>query len=170
MPQPETYSFEDTGWIPNSRLPVLVYREVDNAHAPSDCKQLFARNQWLGAWVDGIFPFHRFHSTAHEVLGVVEGSGSIVLGGPGGQHVEVAAGDVVVLPAGTGHCNGGSASDFVVVGAYPEGMSWDLCQGDPREHDEVLVNIEAVPLPGTDPVHGADGPLIAIWHVGSTAS
>jgi uncharacterized protein YjlB len=49
-------------------------------------------------------------------------------------------------------------------------MSWDLRQGDPREHDEALANIEAVPLPGTDPVHGADGPLITIWRVGSSAS
>jgi len=31
MTQPETYSFDDSGGIPNSRLPVLVYRDVPDA-------------------------------------------------------------------------------------------------------------------------------------------
>jgi uncharacterized protein YjlB len=124
---------------------------------------LFARNGWLGAWVDGIFPFHHFHSIAHEVLGIVAGTAAVVLGGPGGRRVEVAPGDVLVLPAGTGHCNAGSSADLLVVGAYPNGMRYDLRRGDPAERDEVLANIAAVPLPDTDPVHGAGGPLAEIW-------
>jgi uncharacterized protein YjlB len=51
----------------------------------------------------------------------------------------------------------------LVVGAYPNGMRWDLRRGDPAERDQVLANIEAVPLPDADPVHGPDGPLIEIW-------
>jgi uncharacterized protein YjlB len=163
MTRPETYSFGASGGFPNSRLPVLVYRNVEKADSPKECQELFAVNGWLGAWVNGIFPFHRLHSTAHEVLGIVEGSGSIVLGGPGGRSVDVAAGDVLVLPAGVGHSNGGSVTDLVVVGAYPNGMSWDLHQGRPVDDDKVLANIEAVPLPDTDPVHGPDGPLVSIW-------
>jgi uncharacterized protein YjlB len=55
MTLPETQSFDDAGGIPNSRLPVLVYHDVEGARAPSECGKLFARNRWLGAWVDGIF-------------------------------------------------------------------------------------------------------------------
>jgi uncharacterized protein YjlB len=113
--------------------------------------------------VDGIYPFHHFHSTAHEVLGIVAGSASVVLGGPKGLRFEIGRGDVVVLPAGTGHCNAGSSGDLLVVGAYPHGMRWDLRRGDAAERDEVVANIAAVPLPDTDPVHGADGPLTGIW-------
>jgi uncharacterized protein YjlB len=68
-----------------------------------------------------------------------------------------------VLPAGTGHCNEGSSGDLLVVGAYPDGMPWDIRRGDPAEHDEAVANIEAVPLPGTDPVEGADGALTGLW-------
>jgi uncharacterized protein YjlB len=163
MTQPETYSFDDSGVIPNSRLPVLVYRDVHDAREATECAELFARNDWLGAWVNRIHPFHRFHSTAHEVLGIVEGSGALILGGPDGCRFELERGDVLVLPAGTGHSNAGPSTDLLVVGAYPNGMEWDLRQGNPAERDEVLVNIAAVPLPDTDPVHGPAGPLTEIW-------
>jgi uncharacterized protein YjlB len=163
MTSPETHRLEDAGGIPNSPLPVLVYHDIEGAHTARDCEELFARNGWLGAWVDGIYAFHHFHSTAHEVLGIVAGTASVILGGPTGRRFEVARGDVVVLPAGSGHCNAGSSADLLVVGAYPNGMRWDLRRGDAAERDEVLANIAAVPRPDTDPVHGADGPLTEIW-------
>jgi uncharacterized protein YjlB len=75
----------------------------------------------------------------------------------------VRTGDVLVLPAGTGHCNAGSTDDLLVIGAYPDGMSWDLRRGDPAEHDEVLQNINKVPLPKADPVEGASGSLLGLW-------
>ena len=71
--------------------------------------------------------------------------------------------DVVVLPAGTGHCNAGSDAGLLVVGGYPTGMRWDLCRGDPDEHDEVLANIARVPIPDHDPVQGKNGPLVELW-------
>jgi uncharacterized protein YjlB len=163
MTQPETHSFDDAGGIPNSRLPVLVYHEVEDARAAGECKELFARNGWLGAWVNGIFSFHHFHSTTHEVLGIVAGSAAVILGGPAGRRFKVERGDVLVLPAGTGHFNAGSSDDLLVVGAYPNGMQWDLRRGDPAERDEVLANIAAVPLPDSDPVYGSRGSLVEIW-------
>jgi hypothetical protein len=57
----------------------------------------------------------------------------------------------------------GLPCDLLVVGAYPNGMRWDLRRGDPAARAEILANIEAVPLPDTDPVHGPDGPLTEIW-------
>lgn len=168
MPSPEAHHFEDAGAIPNSRLPVLVYHEIAEARAAQDCMALFARNGWRGAWVDGIYPFHHFHSTAHEVLGIVAGSASVVLGGPDGRQFEVVQGDVLVLPAGTGHFNAGASADLQVVGAYPGGMWCDLRRGDPAERDEVLANIAAVSLPDTDPVAGADAPLTELWSAGTS--
>jgi uncharacterized protein YjlB len=155
---PETHHFDDDGaGFPNSRLPVLVYHDV------GDCEARFRRHDWTGAWRNGIYSFHHFHSIAHEVLGVVSGSASVVLGGPAGRTFEVRPGDVLVLPAGTGHFNAGSSRDFLVVGAYPGGMDWDIRRGDPGERETVLSNLAAVPVPPTDPVHGPDGPLVHLW-------
>ncbi|HKH23293.1 MAG TPA: hypothetical protein VKA88_06695 [Solirubrobacterales bacterium] len=159
---PEAERFEDDGGIPNSRLPVLIYRDVEAAWDADACEELFESNGWVPDWRDGIFSFHHFHSIAHEVLGIVGGTATVKLGGPSGRSFEIGAGDVLVLPAGTGHCNEGSSGDLLVIGAYPDGMPWDLRRGDPGEHDEVIANIEAVPLPGADPVEGADGALTAL--------
>jgi uncharacterized protein YjlB len=154
---PETHHFADDGAIPNNPLPVLVYHGVD------DCEARFARHGWGGSWRNGIFDFHHFHSTAHEVLGILDGRASVQLGGPEGERFEVGPGDVLVLPAGTGHRNLGSSPDLLVAGAYPGGQRWDLRRGDPSEHDEMLANIAAVALPTSDPVLGADGPLVELW-------
>lgn len=158
----ETLHFEDDGGIPNSPLPVLVHRGVPEAGEAGRCERLFADNGWLGAWRDGIYPFHHFHSIAHELLGIVAGSATLILGGPKGSEIEVTQGDVLVLPAGTGHCNVGDRG-LVVIGAYPNGMQWDICRGDPAEHDDAVRRIRAVPLPDSDPVGGAGGPLRQMW-------
>jgi uncharacterized protein YjlB len=162
--RPETHTFDDDGRIPNSRLPVLVYPGALDSDADARAyEELFAENGWLGAWRDGIYPFHHFHSTAHEVLGIAAGSAEVTLGGPGGHRFELRSGDVVVLPAGTGHCNLGASPDLLVVGAYPNGMDWDLRRGDPAEHDEAVANIVRVPLPDQDPVQGEGGGLVELW-------
>jgi len=87
----------------------------------------------------------------------------VALGGPSGETIAVQTGDVLVLPAGTGHCNAGASDDLLVVGAYPDGMDWDLRRGDPTERNEVLANIPAVPLPRCDPGEGRGGALDRLW-------
>lgn len=163
---PETALFKDDGIFPNSRLPVLIYRQAfvtDSPDAASVMESCFAANGWTGAWRDGVYPFRHCHSTTHEVLGVFRGSATLELGGSSGGKFQVKAGDVIVIPAGVAHrCPGGS-EDFRVVGAYPEGRSWDVLRGEPGERPSADKNIAAVPLPERDPVHGSKGLLRNLW-------
>ncbi len=101
MTQPETYHFSDDGRFPNSSLPLLVYRGAIPADARA-MERTFRVNGWSNVWRNGIFGYHHFHSIAHEVLGIAAGEACVEFGGPGGQTVEVRAGDVVVIPAGVG--------------------------------------------------------------------
>ena len=163
--QPERLRFADDGRIPNSRLPALLYRRRGPAHGMDAVafERLFAAHGWRGAWCDGIYPFHHFHSTSHEVLGIAGGSARVALGGPAGRQLQVGTGDVLVIPAGVGHRLERADAGFLVVGAYPDGRGWDLCRGEPAERTRVLRNLAAVPLPASDPVHGATGPLLSAW-------
>jgi uncharacterized protein YjlB len=151
---------ERDGEIPNHpRLPVLIYRGA--GLGAGDAAHVFAAHGWGGAWTDGVFDFHHFHSTSHEVLAVVAGSATLELGGPQGTAFEVTAGDVLVLPAGTGHRRAGAGRDgFTVVGAYPRGQEdYDVlraAESDAAARDR----IGSVALPADDPV-GGDG--VARW-------
>lgn len=167
--QTELFHLPTGGAIPNNKLAVVLERGVRAvADGPSACEQLFLGNEWGGAWRNGVFSFHHFHSTSHEVLGVVRGTATLTLGGPQGQQLEVTTGDVVVLPAGTGHKRDLASPDFLVIGAYPPGQEhYDLRRGDPGELERALSNISAVALPRRDPVGGSAGPLIEAWDIES---
>ncbi|MGV8854495.1 MAG: cupin domain-containing protein [Devosia sp.] len=157
--------FTDDGRFPNSRQPVLIYgRAVAPEHAsPEAMEALFDGNGWPSQWRSGVYDFHHYHSTAHECLGVARGSAELRLGGPIGRVFAVTAGDVVVLPAGTTHQRVSASDDFLVVGAYPPGANWDLLRGEPGERPAADQRIAAVPLPKSDPVGGAVGPVLEKW-------
>ncbi len=163
---PEQFRFEDDGTIPNSRLTLLLYRDA-LPREPAAIERHFAANGWSNSWRDGIYGFHHFHSIAHEVLGVASGEAKVTFGGEAGETLLLTAGDVVVIPAGVGHCNRGASPDFLVVGAYPGGADWDLARGEPARHDAVRANIGGVALPAADPVRGPDGPLLRLWQEAS---
>lgn len=163
MTEPLTFSFTDDGAIPNSPLPLLVYRDAVPPD-PAKIERLFAANRWPPAWRDGVHPFHHFHSNAHEVLGVARGEATVLFGGPSGRELTVKAGDVVVVPAGVGHCNRRQSPDLLIVGGYPEGARRpDMHRGDAGEHDAVAGNVGLVAMPPADPVAGEDGPLRRLW-------
>jgi uncharacterized protein YjlB len=163
MNDPLTFTFADDGAIPNSPLPLLVYRDAVPADA-AGIERVFASNRWPPAWRDGVHPFHHFHSSAHEALGVARGEATVLFGGPGGKVLTVRAGDVVVVPAGVGHCNQSQSSDLLIVGAYPDNTSRpDLRRGKPDEHDAAQRAIALVPLPPADPVAGDAGALRQLW-------
>jgi len=164
--QPEQLRFADDGVIPNSRLPVLLYRQVplDGPDRAAALERLFANHAWPPQWRYGVYSYHHYHPNAHEVLGVARGQATLRLGGEQGQDVTVAAGDVVVLPAGTGHRSLASSPDFLVVGAYPSGQEDFITQrADPAAHARSVELIAKVPLPTTDPVTGREGALPDLW-------
>ncbi len=163
MTQPALEYFEDDGQFPNSRLPLLLYKAAVAAPSPEAMEALFTRNGWPPAWRASVFTYHHYHSTAHECLGVAVGSARLMLGGPNGREFDVAAGDVIVIPAGVVHRRLSSSDGFLVVGAYPPGQNWDLLTGDADERPHADHNIERVHLPATDPVAGIEGALLQHW-------
>jgi len=164
--QPQKLFLEDDGSIPNNKLPVLYYQHAFKERGGAGARwleQTFKRHNWTNSWRNGVFSYHHYHSNSHEVLGVYAGSAHLQLGGEKGQKVDVKAGDVIVLPAGTGHKNLGSSRDFGVVGAYPNGSSYDLNTGKQGERPQADKNIAAVPMPDADPLLGENGGLTEIW-------
>jgi uncharacterized protein YjlB len=168
-PKPLTFMFKDDGKVPNNPvLPTLIYKSVVDfgGHDPARAiETLFAQNGWgHGQWRDGIYPFVHYHSMIHEVLGIARGQARVQLGGPDGETFDFVAGDVAVLPAGTGHQRLSGSGDLLVIGAYPPEGTYNLCRGDnPADRDTALVTIPKVPVPENDPVLGKDGPLPMLW-------
>jgi uncharacterized protein YjlB len=165
---PDAFKLEANGWVPNNpRLPVLVYRHavpIEGHDPAARFEQLFAKNGWPPQWRDGVYDFHHFHPATHEVLGFARGKARVILGGPPpvGRELAVEAGDVVVLPAGTGHCRIEASGDFLVVGAYPPGQDTDISRNaiDESARQAML----EVGFPPSDPLSGEGGPLTKLWH------
>jgi uncharacterized protein YjlB len=167
MVEVEERRFAPEGRIPNNPdLPLLVYRGVLAAGemAAANCEALFSGHGWSNGWRNGIFGYHHFHSTAHEVLGLVKGEARVRFGGEGGETVALRVGDVVVIPAGVAHRNEGASRDLVVIGAYAGGRDYDTCTASDAS---ALARIQATPKPAADPVYGARGPLLKAWAVTS---
>lgn len=160
--------FRDDGSIPNNpELPLVRYRSPiripDGADPAALFEALFARNGWQDSWRNGIYDYVHYHSRTHEVLGVARGHARIRFGGNKGRVFKLRPGDVVILPAGTGHQSLSASKDLLVVGAYPRSGKYDECTGLSKEHDNAVRSIPKVPLPKKDPVYGADGPLLDLW-------
>ncbi len=165
-PQIISTALKDDGAIPNSRLPLLVYIsavKLSGTDPAALFEEIFQTNDWSGTWRNGIYTYHHYHSTTHEVLGVFKGSATVQFGGEHGVKQKLNAGDVIVIPAGVAHKNLGASSDFGVVGGYPGGVEWDMNYGRPEERPAADQNIARVMFPKADPLFGANGPLLKYW-------
>lgn len=164
--EPLTVFFEDDGLVPNNPMPLLIYKaaiDVANKHPEKTIEGLFGANGWGDMWRNGVYDFPHYHATVHEALGVARGHARVRFGGDRGQDFEIAAGDVAILPAGTGHQCLSASADFCVVGAYPPGPRMQVTRPTPENHRAALKTIPQVKLPHTDPVAGTDGPLVRLW-------
>ncbi|AMA57806.1 Cupin 2 barrel domain-containing protein [Bradyrhizobium sp. CCGE-LA001] len=166
--KPAAIHFRDDGIVPNNpHLPMLLYRGAVNLKSrrfPPEVviDTLFDSNGWGRSWRDTVYDFVHYHSQIHEVMGVARGTARIECGGVKGRILRVKAGDVLVLPAGTGHRLIESSRDFLVVGAYPQAGTYDECT-DTRERPDAIKRIAKVRKPKTDPVLGPRGPLLKSW-------
>jgi uncharacterized protein YjlB len=168
MPDVQAFRFEDDGETPNNpRLPLVVYRaavRLAGEHDPAaPFERAFAKHGWGDGWRNGIYPFLHFHTATHEVLGIARGRATVEFGGAKGRALTVEAGDVVVLPAGTGHRRIEASGDLLVVGAYPRNASFDQKRPGQVDHKKAVAAIAEVPMPEMDPVHGREGPLMTLW-------
>jgi uncharacterized protein YjlB len=170
-----TFRFKDAGSIPNHpSLPVLIHkRAAANTRDGETLARWFEaewpKHGWRAAWRWGVYDFPHYHSTAHEVLGVYRGHATLRLGATAGVTVVAEPGDVIILPAGTGHQNLGASADFQVVGGYPQGQSADLLRGEKGERPAADERIARVPLPAADPVFRAKGALVTQWKISARA-
>jgi uncharacterized protein YjlB len=114
-------------------------------------------------WRNGVYDYLHYHATVHEALGVARGHARVRFSGDRGRQFEIAAGDVAVLPAGTGHQCLWASGDFCVIGAYPPGPQMQVTRPTPENHRKALKTIPEVKLPDTDPALGKDGPLLRLW-------
>ena len=164
--EPLTLVFEDDGLVPNNPLPLLVYRraiDVDDDQPERTIEELFGAHGWGDMWRNGVYDYLHYHATVHEALGVARGRARVRFGGDQGKELDIGAGDVVILPAGTGHQCLAATSDFSVVGAYPPGPKMQVTRPTPANHASALKTIPDVKVPKTDPVRGKDGPLVRLW-------
>jgi uncharacterized protein YjlB len=162
---PQLFYFEDDGILPNNpKLPVILYPGALSGK-PEWAESVFNGCGWHNSWENGVFDYHHYHSNAHEVLGVTHGTILIKLGGENGSSFDLQAGDVIVLPAGTGHKRITASADFRIVGAYPEGMDYNTRLENDGRREQAIEEIAQVPLPKTDPVYGDKGPLLEHWQI-----
>jgi uncharacterized protein YjlB len=162
------WRFADDGLVPNHPAwPAIQYRGAVDLKDASDpaavFEVLFAAHGWKEAWRDVVYDYLHYHSDQHEVLGFARGSAVLRLGGARGRTVNVKAGDVLILPAGTGHQLLSISGDLLVVGAYPRKGGYDMCHPRKPDHDRAAISVAKTPKPKADPVYGTDGPLSKLW-------
>jgi uncharacterized protein YjlB len=165
--KPNLYRLRDDGIIPNHPdWPLICYRSPVALPADADpaavFEDLFQLNGWGDSWRGGIYSHVHYHSRINEVLGIARGRVKVRFGGNRGRACYGKAGDVFILPAGTGHQCLDASDDFMAVGAYPPAGVYDECTSS-EDHAKAVKSIAKVKRPRKDPVYGKDGPLIKNW-------
>ncbi|KAL4925238.1 cupin domain-containing protein [Aspergillus undulatus] len=129
--EPEQYFLSPAPHVPNSKLPILVYRNALNNTSPRNILNIIEPNGWIkgGQWKTYKVP--HFHTQCHECYGIIKGGSTYLLGvgpkdpefdrqgRPYGMKLTVQKGDVFVLPAGICHASLESWDDYEFIGLYP---------------------------------------------------
>ncbi|RMJ26042.1 hypothetical protein PHISP_03069 [Aspergillus sp. HF37] len=171
----ETYTLPPTPHVPNSPLPVLVYRNALPAPVTETSTQRFIEgNGWSRQGpVFPAIPKRHFHPNVHECYGILRGSSQVHLGvgtsdnnnnPAAGLRLTLRAGDVVVHPAGTAHSNVSDEDEYAYLAFFPAGSPrWRSEDGSkPLDLRAVRAETLAVPIP-KDPVDGVKGDLPGLW-------
>ena len=156
----------DDGVFPNNgSLPLIVYADALPKLSPTAeaFEELFALNKWQASWRNGVYPYHHYHSTAHEMLGCFSGEARVLFGGDSGYIAELTAGSAVLIPAGVAHKRLSSSEGFAVAAAYLPGQKADMCYGNVEERPDADLRICALSKPEFDPVLGLSGPAATAW-------
>lgn len=147
--------FEDDGFIPNSRFPVILNRKMVSFHgndavaAEAILKERALKIGWNLEWLWKVYKRPHYHSTTHEALVVFQGLATLRLGGHRlGKLVKVSQGDAIVIPAGVAHQAMERTKDFQVFGFYPMGAKpWDLLFCRKKERPIALTNLAFLEKP-----------------------
>ncbi|KAJ5940956.1 hypothetical protein N7516_001124 [Penicillium verrucosum] len=151
--------------IPNTSIqskPLMIYHGAFNATSTELEEHLKAVGEVVPQWVYSMYSQTHFHSTTHEVLGIVSGSARLCFGGeenPERFEPTVQRGDLIIVPAGEDLQ--GNQEEFQMVGAYPHGKHWDMCYGKPEEKAKAQ-RIKDVAWFRQDPLYGVDGPALHV--------
>jgi uncharacterized protein YjlB len=169
--RPIAYRFRHDGFVPNHpRWPFVLYRSALTLPRSLDpaavWEALFESNHWGDMWRGEIYDYLHYHSRIHEVLGIAQGSATVRIGGNKGRTLKVKAGDVLIIPAGTGHQSLRSSPTFMAVGAYPPQGVYDKCAPTKENFGKARKAVARVPVPKTDPVFGTRGALLKLWEPG----
>ncbi|KAJ5601252.1 hypothetical protein N7510_010786 [Penicillium lagena] len=169
--EPEQYFLDPTPHVPNSRLPILVYRNAILDPSPRKILNIIEPNGWLkgGQWKAYKVP--HFHAACHECYAVLQGKTTYQLGigptdpkfnvkgEPYGMRLTVQKGDVFVLPAGICHASLESEGDYEFIGLYPNGLleatgqrfDMNYAMKSPEETAELAKKCDFVSIPPLDP-------------------
>ncbi len=164
---PVSFVFPDDGAVPNNSLPFLIYKsafEFEDRQPVDMIESVFKANNWgHQMWRNGVFDYLHYHATVHEVLGVARGRALVRSGAITARNLKSEKAMLLCCRPGTGHQCLSASSDFLVIGAYPPGADMQITRPTAENHRKALKTIPKVALPKSDPVYGANGPLIKLW-------
>lgn len=126
----EQWLLPASAWVPNNQqMPVVLARGAgaDEADRRGSGRSLQPLG-WTPLWRGRPFADTHFHSAAHVLFAVTAGQGRMKIGGDKGQEIDLAVGDRLMLPAGTGQQLVSGSQHFAVTAFYPSGQCWDRCQ------------------------------------------
>ncbi|CRG89686.1 hypothetical protein PISL3812_06725 [Talaromyces islandicus] len=156
--------------IPNTSIhnkPLLIYHSAFTASASQLSARLKEIDVVIPQWQYSMYRQSHFHSTTHEVLGIISGRACLCFGGeenPARVQPVVQAGDLIVVPAGVAHqLLQDLDGDFDMLGSYPHGKHWDMCYGVESEDEaQITKAIAQLAWFDRDPLYGDDGLAIHV--------